>query len=70
MGSPERNISAEQNNKVGRFGSGFDNFRIVDYENSFNAFQLYSHYLLIRVTIKINEIDLRFLSFFKNFFQK
>ena len=28
MGSPERNISAEQNNKVGGFGSGFDNFRI------------------------------------------
>jgi hypothetical protein len=25
---------------------GFDNFRIVDYENSFNAFQLYSHYRL------------------------
>lgn len=25
---------------------GFDNFRIVDYENSFNAFQLYSHYKL------------------------
>ncbi|MGB3606857.1 MAG: DUF5103 domain-containing protein [Psychroserpens sp.] len=23
---------------------GFDNFRIVNYENSFNAFQLYSHY--------------------------
>ena len=28
VGSPERNISAEQNNKVGWFGSGFDNFRI------------------------------------------
>jgi hypothetical protein len=26
--------------------SGFDNFRIVDYQNSFNAFQLYSHYKL------------------------
>ena len=25
---------------------GFDNFRIVDYQNSFNAFQLYSHYRL------------------------
>ncbi len=25
---------------------GFDNFRIVDYKNSFNAFQLYSHYNL------------------------
>ncbi|TXE18821.1 DUF5103 domain-containing protein [Psychroserpens burtonensis] len=25
---------------------GFDNFRIVDYQNSFNAFQLYSHYKL------------------------
>ncbi|SDR92868.1 protein of unknown function [Formosa sp. Hel1_31_208] len=25
---------------------GFDNFRIVDYKNSFNAFQLYSHYRL------------------------
>lgn len=25
---------------------GFDNFRIVDYQNSFNAFQLYSHYNL------------------------
>jgi len=25
---------------------GFDNFRIVDYENSFNTFQLYSHYKL------------------------
>ncbi|MFT5627421.1 MAG: hypothetical protein ACI92X_000648 [Dokdonia sp.] len=25
---------------------GFDNFRIVDYENSFNAYQLYSHYRL------------------------
>lgn len=26
--------------------NGFDNFRIVDYENSLNAFQLYSHYKL------------------------
>lgn len=25
---------------------GFDNYRIVDYENSFNAYQLYSHYKL------------------------
>lgn len=25
---------------------GFDNYRIVDYANSFNAFQLYSHYRL------------------------
>lgn len=25
---------------------GFDNYRIVDYENSFNAYQLYSHYNL------------------------
>lgn len=25
---------------------GFDNFRIVDYQNSLNAFQLYSHYKL------------------------
>lgn len=25
---------------------GFDNYRIVDYQNSFNAFQLYSHYRL------------------------
>ncbi|MGK0254924.1 MAG: hypothetical protein ACI9OE_002440 [Mariniflexile sp.] len=25
---------------------GFDNFRIVDYQNSFNAYQLYSHYKL------------------------
>ncbi|WP_204343823.1 DUF5103 domain-containing protein [Psychroserpens algicola] len=24
--------------------NGFDNFRIVNYENSFNAYQLYSHY--------------------------
>ena len=26
--------------------TGFDNYRIVDYENSFNAYQLYSHYNL------------------------
>lgn len=28
------------------FLSGVDNFRIIDYQNSFNTFQLYSHYRL------------------------
>ena len=26
--------------------NGFDNQRILDYENSFNSFQIYSHYIL------------------------
>lgn len=26
---------------------GFDNFRIVDYENSFNTYEIYSHYRLV-----------------------